>query len=230
MRIKICGIRCITDAILAADAGADAIGILHGQKHPSPDFVDFQTAQDILRIVPPFVSAVLVTHLPEQDIVLKLVKALGVSSVQIHSNMPPEDVRHIRRAMPSLRILKSCHVLDSHSIDYDPANYSEWVDGFVLDTYNPTTGQVGGTGITHNWMLSRHLIEKFPDTPCILAGGLTSENVGDAITAVRPYAVDVNSGTKGKDGFKSPEKVKAFVQAVRLGARYSEKLVESIAS
>jgi phosphoribosylanthranilate isomerase len=76
------------------------------------------------------------------------------------------------------------------------------VDGFVLDSVNVATDQVGGTGKTHDWSVSREIVTRYPDIPIILAGGLNSENVRSAIEQVRPFGVDVNSGTKAPDGFK----------------------------
>lgn len=218
MKIKICGIRRAEDALLAAAAGADAIGILHGQEHPSPDFVDLATAQQILSVLPPFVSGVLVTHVSNPTAVLQMIRELGVATVQLHSDMRPADVRLIRQAMPTLRLLKSCHVLGKESLQ-TPLEYLELVDGFVLDTYNPTTGQVGGSGVTHNWELSREIIQAFPQRPFLLAGGLTASNVAQAIAMTKPYGVDVNSGTKAPDGYKSAESLSQFVQAVRGCAR-----------
>ena len=214
MKIKICGIRRPEDAVLVAEAGADAIGILHGQQHPSPDFVDASTAAKILAALPPFVSGVLVTHVPDPVAVLKTIRELGFAHVQIHSEMSPDGIRLLREVLPSLRILKSLHVVNRESLA-GPMPYLGLVEGFVLDTYNPHTGQVGGSGLTHDWQLSRELIQTYPQARFILAGGLHASNVAEAIAVTRPYGVDVNSGTKGPDGFKSPEQVRAFIEAVR---------------
>ena len=85
------------------------------------------------------------------------------------------------------------------------------MDGFVLDTINVATDQVGGTGKTHDWSISQKIVTRYPETPIILAGGLNSENVRSAIEYVHPFGVDVNSGTKGSDGFKDARKMREFI-------------------
>jgi phosphoribosylanthranilate isomerase len=88
------------------------------------------------------------------------------------------------------------------------------VDAFVLDTTNTATGQVGGTGQTHDWAVSRALVEALP-VPMVLAGGLKPENVAEAIRQVRPFAVDVNSGVSRPDGTKDPDRLAAFLRAAK---------------
>lgn len=213
MKVKICGIRRIEDALAAANAGADALGFLVGQKHTSPDFLTPEEAKKIVTSLPPFVSSVLVTHLEDSKEVLNLIRDIGVSTVQIHSEMSPDDILLIRRAIPSLRILKSFHVTSAEVLGYgDP--YLPVVDGFVLDSLNLKTGQVGGTGLTHDWNLSASIVKRY-SKPVLLAGGLNPDNVEEAIRVVQPFGVDVNSGTKGADGFKDPMKVREFVTRAR---------------
>jgi phosphoribosylanthranilate isomerase len=115
-------------------------------------------------------------------------------------------------------VFKSVHVIFAESVRY-PDGFSKVVDGFVLDTINVATDQVGGTGNVHDWSISRKIVERFPDIPIILAGGLTSKNVRSAIESVHPFGVDVNSGTKGSDGFKDARKMREFIlEAKRLDA------------
>ncbi len=88
------------------------------------------------------------------------------------------------------------------------------MDGFVADSCNPAKGQVGGTGLTHDWRISAELVERSAK-PLWLAGGLTPNNVAAAIEQVKPWGVDVNSGVKGPDGFKHPQRPQAFIQAAK---------------
>ncbi len=215
IRVKICGIRRIEDARLAAEAGADALGLLVGRRHPSPDFLEPEAAAAIVALCPPFVAPVLVTHLEDPVEVHALARDLGVSTIQIHSEMTPEGVFELRRlAGPTWRLLKACHVASADSLAYgDP--YREYVDGFVLDSFNPQTGQVGGTGLLNDWDLAARIVAHHAPLPVILAGGLTPGNVAAAIARVRPFGVDVNSGTKGPDGFKDPERVRAFIRTAK---------------
>ena len=210
IRVKICGIKRLEDALIAVECGTDAVGLLVGQHHPSPDFISAPLARRIVGKLPPFISSVLVTHLAQPDEVMRLIEETGVTTVQIHSEMEPRDVARVREAFAHLKVFKSYHVTSTESLGYgDP--YRAFVDGFVLDTINIATGQTGGTGKTHDWSISQQIVNRFKDIPVLLAGGLHPGNVSQAITLVQPFGVDVNSGTKAADGYKDPFKVREFI-------------------
>jgi len=218
MYVKICGIRRHEDALIAAELGADAIGLLVGQRHNSPDFISAAVAREISRTLPPSVEAVLVTHITEVDEIERLLRQSGITAVQLHSEITADSVANLRTRFPDLKVFKSVHVISAESVRY-PEGFSKVVDGFVLDTINVATDQVGGTGNIHDWSISQEIVERFPDIPIILAGGLNSKNVRSAIESVHPFGVDVNSGTKGSDGFKDARKMREFIrEAKRLGA------------
>jgi phosphoribosylanthranilate isomerase len=218
MHVKICGIRRSEDALLAAQCGADAVGLLVGQRHSSPDFITATLAGEISRTLPPSVEAVLVTHITEVDEIERLLRQSGITAVQLHSEITADSVANLRARFPDLKVFKSVHVISAESVRY-PEEFSKVVDGFVLDTINVATDQVGGTGNVHDWSISRKMVKRFPDIPIILAGGLNSKNVRSAIESVHPFGVDVNSGTKGSDGFKDARKMRDFIiEAKRLGA------------
>jgi len=215
MYVKICGIRRREDALIAAELGADAIGLLVGQKHRSPDFISATVARDISRTLPPSVEAVLVTHVEDIDELERLLQQSEITTVQLHSEIAPGSVERLRGRVPYLKVFKSVSVISVDSVAY-PEAFEQLVDGFVLDSVDVATDQVGGTGKTHDWSVSRQIVMRYPDIPIILAGGLNSENVRSAIEQVHPFGVDVNSGTKASDGFKDPRKMEAFiVQAKR---------------
>ena len=218
MYVKICGIRRHEDALIAAELGADAIGLLVGQRHNSPDFISAAVAREISRTLPPSVEAVLVTQITEVDEIERLLRQSGITAVQLHSEITADSVANLRTRFPDLKVFKSVHVISADSVRY-PEGFSKVVDGFVLDTINVATDQVGGTGNIHDWSISQKIVERFPDIPIILAGGLNSKNVRSAIESVHPFGVDVNSGTKGSDGFKDARKMREFIrEAKRLGA------------
>ena len=215
MYVKICGIRRQEDALLAAELGADAIGVLVGQKHNSPDFISATVARDISRALPPSVEAVLVTHVEDVDEIERLLQQSEITTIQLHGEIAPSSVEGLRDRIPHLKVFKSVNIISADSVAY-PEAFAQLVNGFVLDSINLATGQVGGTGKTHDWSVSRRIVMRYPDVPIILAGGLNSENVRSAIEQVHPFGVDVNSGTKAPDGFKDPRKMEAFiVQAKR---------------
>jgi phosphoribosylanthranilate isomerase len=210
MYVKICGIRRQEDALIAAELGADAIGLLVGQRHNSPDFISATVARDISRALPPWLEAVLVTHVEALDELERLLQESEIRTVQLHSEIAPSSVERFRGRLPNLKIFKSVPVISADSVAY-PEAFRTLVDGFVLDSINVATNQVGGTGKTHDWSVSRQIVMRYPKVPIILAGGLNSENVRSAIEYVHPFGVDVNSGTKAPDGFKDPRKMEAFI-------------------
>ncbi|HEY1477593.1 MAG TPA: phosphoribosylanthranilate isomerase [Chthoniobacterales bacterium] len=216
MHVKICGIRRSEDALLAAQCGADAVGLLVGQRHSSPDFVTAALAGEISRTLPPSVEAVLVTHITEVDEIERLLRQSRITAVQLHSEITADSVANLRTRFRDVKVFKSVHVISAESVRY-PEGFIKIVDGFVLDTINVATDQVGGTGKVHDWSISQKIVERFPDIPIILAGGLNSKNVRSAIESVNPFGVDVNSGTKGSDGFKDARKMREFIiEAKRL--------------
>jgi len=218
MYVKICGIRRHEDALIAAELGADAIGLLVGQRHNSPDFISAAVAREISRTLPPSVEAVLVTQITEVDEIERLLRQSGITAVQLHSEITADSVANLRTRFPDLKVFKSVHVISAESVRY-PEGFNKVADGFVLDTINVATNQVGGTENIHDWTISQKIVERFPDIPIILAGGLNSKNVRSAIESVHPFGVDVNSGTKGSDGFKDARKMREFIrEAKRLGA------------
>ena len=196
--------------MLAAELGADAIGLLVGQKHNSPDFVSATVARDIFRALPPSVDAVLVTHVEDVDELERLLQESEITTIQLHSEIAPSSVERLRHRLPNVKIFKSVSVISADSVAY-PEAFKKLVDGFVLDSVNLATNQVGGTGKTHDWSVSREIVMRYSEVPIILAGGLNSENVRSAIERVRPFGVDVNSGTNAADGFKDPRKMEAFI-------------------
>jgi len=210
MHVKVCGIRREEDAVLAAELGADAIGLLVGQQHPSPDFISEQSAAGIARMLPSKTKAVLVTHVPDVDEIERLLRETEIATVQLHSEILPDAVQELKARLPKLTIIKSVHVVPDESIEY-PKPYLNLVDGFVLDSFNLATNQVGGTGLTHDWSLSQRIVSCYSSARVWLAGGLHAGNVRAAIHAVKPFGVDVNSGTKAGDGFKDARKVRDFV-------------------
>jgi len=210
MHVKVCGVRREEDALLAAEFGADAIGLLVGQRHRSPDFISEQLAARIARVLPGKAKAVLVTHVPKVDEIERLLRETAIATVQLHSEILPDEIRELKRRLPNLTIFKSVHVLSLDHIEY-PKPYLNLVDGFVLDSFNPATDQVGGTGLTHDWSISQRIVSRYSLTPMLLAGGLHAGNVHAAIQTVKPFGVDVNSGTRGSDGFKDTQKLRDFI-------------------
>jgi phosphoribosylanthranilate isomerase len=204
VRIKICGITNLEDALLAAQLGADALGFIFYP--PSPRFVTPDAARAIIPQLPPLVTTVGVFVDEDAATIMELAGQAGLDWLQLHGQEPPEYCRALDR-----RVIKVFRIRDAASLgrlqDYQGA-----AQAFLLDTYKK--GQVGGTGETFDWDLAREA-KKYG--PIILAGGLTAENVAQAIAVAQPQAVDLASGVEAYPGKKDPEKLRAFFKAVVSG-------------
>jgi phosphoribosylanthranilate isomerase len=208
IRVKICGVTTVNDVRLAADAGADAIGLNFHEA--SPRFLDPHAAAPLIRALPPFLGAVGV--FVEQPVrrMCALAYQLGLQAVQWVGREPPLDDTYPFGLIAAFRVQEATD-LDAIRRHVDCMRTAGRTPAAVLiDALVP--GQYGGTGRTAPWEL---LAGFDPGVPLILAGGLTPENVADAIRVVRPYGVDVASGVESSPGRKDPIKVRQFVEAVR---------------
>lgn len=210
-RVKICGVSRLLDARAAFEAGADAIGCLVGLDYDTPDRVEPETARGIFASLPPFVARVLVTHRTGIDEVVTLARVAGATSIQLHGAFPLDALPALRSALPGASLVKNVHVVDASSID-EALRAAAAADAVLLDSRSGD--RIGGTGKTHDWSISAEIVVRSPK-PVWLAGGLTPENVAEAIARVRPYGVDVNTGTRDAEGRKSPERMRAFVAAAK---------------
>ena len=212
MRIKVCGIRSDRDLALAVEAGADAVGFLVGLDYDTDDALLPAAAAALARSVPPFVSRVLVTHRTAVEDVAELAYEIPCDVVQLHGEFPLDRIAELRLALPgSVRVHRVAHVTGPEAVPF-AAEVGRVADAVHLDTR--TENRLGGTGFAHDWKLSMRIVKWVPK-PVILAGGLTPENVRDAIRAVAPAAVDVNSGVEDPAGNKDPDRSRAFVKAAR---------------
>jgi phosphoribosylanthranilate isomerase len=212
-RAKICGIRSELDLRIAVGAGADAIGLICGITHASEDALEPDQARALARQVPPFVSTVLVTHLETASQALELAGFIGADTIQLHGLMAREEVARVKTHAGGVRVVRTVHVVNREAVAA-ALDLRGLCDAVQLDSR--TEDRLGGTGQTHDWSVSRQIRDALSEgdegpVPVILSGGLTPENVGDAISAVRPYAVDVNSGVEAASGDKDRLRCVAFV-------------------
>jgi phosphoribosylanthranilate isomerase len=160
----------------------------------------------------------LITYLARSAEILDLCHLLGVGMVQLHAAIDVAELRSLREQRPGLRIVKSL-IVRSDNCDQladEVERFTPWVDAFITDTYDPATGASGATGKTHDWSVSRRLVELSP-RPVVLAGGLNPGNVRAAIVAVRPAGVDVHTAIEGPDGRKRRDLTEQFVAEARAG-------------
>jgi phosphoribosylanthranilate isomerase len=208
LRIKVCGVTCAADARSAIALGADALGL---NFYPgSRRHIDPTTAAALLRELPPLVEAVGVFVNEPLRQVAEQVRALGMASAQWHGENPELAADFPFRLIVAfpVRDAASLHVIDDY-LDRCAA-HGRLPAAVLVDAHVP--GQHGGTGQTAPW----HLLASFrPRVPLILAGGLTADNVAEAVRLVQPYAVDVASGVESGPGRKDIEKMRRFIGNAR---------------
>ncbi len=211
-RVKICGITSVAEAQLAERHGAHAIGILVGQRHASSDFVEPDIARTICLNLSPFTTSVLITHLEDPPEIVDLVQKVPCLAVQLHSDLSSSVLLFLRDQLWPKKIIGKVSVQDETAITR-MREIENFVDAMVLDSIDSSTNRVGGTGLTHDWTISAQIVNN-SRVPIILAGGLTPDNVKQAITLVRPWAVDVHSGVETPDGQKNQGQIALFLKEV----------------
>jgi phosphoribosylanthranilate isomerase len=199
VRVKVCGITRSEDALLAARLRVDALGFNFWPK--SRRYVSPEAAAPIVRALPPGVLPVGVFVNPTRDEVLRATEVAGIRSIQLHGDEPPDFCASL-----PIPVVKGIRVTDSHSL---AALASYEVAGFLLDS---ATSGYGGSGTPFDWSVAA---EAASVVPIWLAGGLTPENVAEAVRLVRPHGVDVASGVESAPGVKSAERMEAFIRAAK---------------
>ena len=200
VRSKNCGMTRIEDALIAAEAGADAIGLVFYTK--SPRAVSIQQARDIVAALPAFVTTVGLFVNASREELNDVLAGVALDLLQFHGDETPAECECYQRPY-----IKALRVKPGDDIAQLAAPYAN-ARGILLDTYVP--GVPGGTGAAFDWSL----VPSGLPQPVILAGGLSADNVRAAIEQVRPYAVDVSGGVEADKGIKDAAKIRAFMRAV----------------
>lgn len=203
IKVKICGLTSVDDAMACVEAGADALGL--NFYPPSPRFVTPERAAQITRHLPPFVARVGLFVNADADTVRRTIAACGINTLQFHGDETPEFCRQFA----PMKVIKVFRMQGSQTLKL----LSDFVDAdaWLLDSFHPD--KPGGTGFIFNWDLARQA--KDEGKPIILAGGLNPENIAEAIHEVWPYAVDVSSGVEVEKGRKDIGLVRHFIETVR---------------
>jgi phosphoribosylanthranilate isomerase len=201
VKVKICGITNLDDAMAAVDFGADALGFVFFKE--SPRYVPDSRAASIIKKLPSFLTTGGVFVNEQSEHIENIVAMTGIDVVQLHGEESPEKCRCTRRVIKAVRV----DTLES----LDPLiSYREIVSAFLLDTF--TSGLFGGTGKIFNWDIA---VEAKQFGRIILAGGLTPDNVAEAVKRVRPYGVDVSSGIEFEQGRKDHKKMQLFIERAK---------------
>ncbi|MCM2316566.1 MAG: phosphoribosylanthranilate isomerase [Thermoanaerobaculia bacterium] len=212
-RIKVCCISSVDEARIAVRHGAAALGLVSAM--PSgPGVIDEALIAEIAASAPPAVATFLLTSLQDADAIVEQQKRCGTNTVQICDHLVTGSYAQMRRAMPGVKLVQVVHVTGGESIE-EARRVATEVDAILLDSGNQKLAvkELGGTGRTHDWDMSRRIVESAA-VPVFLAGGLRRDNIADAIRQVRPFGVDLCSSLR-TDGALDEAKVAEFMRAVR---------------
>jgi len=206
VRVKICGITREEDLAVAVAAGTDDVGFVVGVPS-SPRNLSLKEAEKLIRLVPISVKSVLVTVLTSIDELLRTYEKLIPDAIQIHGESLP-DASVLRGKLPNTLLIRGINENPLNVLEV-ASEASKSFDAILLDS--SASGRYGGTGIVHDWDLSKRVKQVIHPKPLILAGGLNPENVKDAIRTVQPYGVDVSTGVESRPGIKDSEKIRTFI-------------------
>ncbi|MCK4898985.1 MAG: phosphoribosylanthranilate isomerase [Anaerolineales bacterium] len=220
MLVQIYAIKTIEEAQMCINAGADRFGVVVGEQGKTPDETNHAQTRKIFEATPPPYPKMALTVETEVEAIEAMVRGTGAEILHLSGDinkLPPEGVLKLRKHLPGVQIVQAIPVSGPEAIELALA-YEEVSDVCFLDSKDPNMEVIGATGAVHDWSISREIVKKL-SIPVILAGGLSAENVAEAIRAVQPWGVDSNSftnipGTWNKD----PERVRSFVAEAK-GAR-----------
>lgn len=211
--MKICCIASRREAALAVRHGANAVGLVSAM--PSgPGPIPEETIADIVLSVPPGIATFLLTSLHDPGAIASQQRRTGADTIQLVDRVGPGTREELRRRLPGVSLVQVVHVLGEGAID-EARQAATHADAILLDSGDPTRAvkELGGTGRTHDWVVSREIVKGAP-VPIYLAGGLRPENVAEAIERVRPFGVDLCSGVR-VGGALDEERLASFMAAVR---------------
>jgi len=212
-RVKICCIVSVEEAALAVECGASALGLV-SHMPSGPGVISDELIAEIAGTVPPSIGTFLLTSRQSVREILAQQRSCRTNTIQICDHLTTGTYRELKEALPGISVVQVIHVTSPESVE-DAVQVAPLVDAILLDSGNQKLAvkELGGTGRTHDWRLSR-TIRELISIPLFLAGGLTPENVGQAIEEVGPFGIDVCSGVR-RDGKLDAVKLKRFFSAVR---------------
>lgn len=211
-RVKICCISSEAEAKIAIEYGASALGLV-GNMPSGPGVITDQQIKQIAKIVPPPIATFLLTSETQATDIIEHYRKVNTSTIQIVDELADQQYQQLRDALPHVKLVQVIHVIDSNSVA-QAIEISQFVDAILLDSGNPNLSvkELGGTGRTHNWELSKQIRQSIK-VPLFLAGGLNQNNVKQAIATVQPFGIDLCSSVRTNDKL-DPKKLKAFFKAI----------------
>jgi phosphoribosylanthranilate isomerase len=215
--IQVAGVIDMAEAKMLMNLGVEYLGFPLRLPVNKEDLTEEEAKQVIQSIKPPHKS-VLITYLNKAEEIIRFCDKLDVKIIQLHGSVAKEELKKVKKLRPDLEIIKSLVVHENNLSELEKTleESCPWLEAFITDTFDPTTGASGATGKTHDWKISRRLIE-LSSKPVILAGGLNPDNVKQAIIETNPAGVDVHTGIENSDGRKSYELTKKFIEQAKEG-------------
>ncbi|PKL83223.1 MAG: N-(5'-phosphoribosyl)anthranilate isomerase [Ignavibacteriae bacterium HGW-Ignavibacteriae-3] len=215
--IQIAGVIDKPEAEMLMQLGVDYLGFPLRLPVNKEDLSEDEAVEVIKSIILPH-RAVLITYLNNAEEIIGFCEKLNVGIVQLHGKISGDELIKIKQLRPDLEIIKSLVIAENNfdELENIVSTQSEWIDVYITDTFDPVTGAEGATGKTHDWSISRKIVE-ISSKPVIIAGGLNPLNVKKAILEIRPTGVDVHTGVESNDGRKSFDLVKKFVEESKEG-------------
>ncbi len=216
-RVKICCISSVGEARLAVQEGASALGLV-SEMPSGPGVIPEDLIAEIAATVPPPVGTFLLTSRTQPAEIIAQQKRCGVNTIQLCDRLAPGAHEVLRESLPGVSLVQVVHVNDESSVG-EALKVAGVVDAILLDSGNPSLPikELGGTGRTHDWSLSRRIVQHV-DVPVFLAGGLHAGNVNEAIRSVGPFGVDLCTGVR-TEGLLDPARLRVFMGAVRSAAQ-----------
>jgi len=210
--IKICCISSRREAAMAVAAGASAIGLV-SEMPSGPGVIDMTLIAEIARSVPPPVATFLLTSKRSAQAIIEQHQRCRTSVIQLVDTIGKTELKKLKRQLPGIKLVQVVHVSGEESLE-EAKSYHELADALLLDSGNKNlpVKQLGGTGRTHNWQISRRIRDE-AGLPVFLAGGLNADNVREAIHIVQPFAVDLCSGVRSS-GKLDENKLSSFFRAL----------------
>jgi phosphoribosylanthranilate isomerase len=210
--IQIAGVIDQQEADMLIDCGVNYLGFPLRLPVNKEDLTEEEAKEIIQKLDPPNYGIV-ISYSSTADEAIELCDKMGVSIIQLHGPIKIEELVKLKSIKPELAIIKSLVISNDNVVELlnNLTEFEPYVDAFITDTYDPTTGASGATGKTHNWEISKKFVD-LSSKPIILAGGLNPENVYDAILKVKPAGVDVHTGVENSSGRKEKHLVIKFFE------------------
>lgn len=210
--VQVAGVSSLEEALFCGRVGVQALGFTLELPSGVHDGLTTERARAISAQLPPGIMPILITYLDSADEAARLVECLGVPAIQFHGEISDDEVRSFRISCPSIRTIGRITVSGPEALEEISRFERPLWDAVILDSLDPRSGAVGATGLTHDWSLSARIVRRSL-VPIILAGGLTAENVAEAVAVVRPRGVDAHTGLENPDGSRNFAKIRAFAEA-----------------